>query len=267
VTTGSSHDDSKLTAFLQAELKRESDSGFSRFTAIPDTWVQSTLAYWNGLAAFDRSECLECLAALGARAIGPALGHPDAGAVSHPFKSRLDQERNALHNNDLRFMSVPILRALISTVKMERHRGVPSSVPERWFDHATSIRSVKAPELRRAVKIALQSLDLQSIDKLGGGDFKYLCRIDGLEAEVLIDYGGRLAQLRYQVIPAQLHGRGAFGWLTLERSLGLGFGDWDRITEDTLAASMDALCDCVRYAATLPSRLGAWLASAGQRVP
>lgn len=259
-----SRDDSKLAAFLHTELKRESESGFSRFTTIPDTLVQSTLAYWSGLAAFDRSECLEYLALVGARAVGHALGHPDAEAAPHPFKSKLEQGRDALRNNDPRFLSVPILRAIVSTVKMERHRGAPSSVPERWFDYATSIRSVKAPELRKGVKVALQSLDLQCVEKLGGGDFKYVCRIDGLDVEVGIDYGGLTAQLRYYVVPTELRGRGPFGWLTLERSLGLGLGMWDRITDDNVTASMGALCDCVRYVATLPARVEAWLASTGQ---
>lgn len=44
--------------------------------------------------------------------------------------------------------------------------------------------------------------------------------------------------MRYHVVPAQLRGRGASGWLTLERSLGLGFGDWDEFFSAGAAIEM-----------------------------
>ncbi len=181
--------------------------------------------------------------------------------MPHPFKDRLDQGRDAICTSDLRFQSVPTLRDVVSTFKIEKFRGARPTFPQAWFDYATSIQSVKAAELRKAVKLAFRALDLQKVEKMGGGTLKYVCRVEAQEIEVDIDYGGRSAQLRYQVTPAQLRGRGVFGWLTLERSLGLGAGDWDRITEDNLAASLEALCDCVRYAASLPARVEAWAVS------
>jgi len=240
----------KLSAFVKREVDRESQNGFSRLASIPDSSVQATLDLWRRLGEADRAQCLDALAVRGARLCG--LVREPAPQSTHPFERRLDDERNALRFTP-RFMGVPLLRAAVSQYKIDKARGISSSISEDLFAYAASIRSVKAPELRKSVKAAFATLGLTEVEKQGGGEFLYRCQFDGLDVAIAIDYGGRTAQLRYGVSPGPTDPTSQTG-LSLERTLGIGLGWWDLICEETLGASMRSLCDCVRYAAMLPSR-------------
>jgi len=251
----------KLTAFVKQELVRESDNGFPKLNQIPDTYLQAGLAYLRSLGEPDRAECLDALAVRGARICG--LIREPGPYPAHPFEQQLDTGRNALQISP-RLMGVPLLRTVVAQYKMDKAKSVPSLISEELFTYAASIRSVKAPELRKAVKAAFATLlGLRKVEKLGGGEFLYLCHFEGRDIGIGIDYGGGYAQLRYGVSPIPDDLRSALGF-SLERTLGVGFGNWDLITEETLGSSMDALCDCIRYAATLPSRFASWIASSDQ---
>ena len=56
---------------------------------------------------------------------------------------------------------------MIQQYKIDKHRGVPSSVSEAQFALACSIHSVKLPERRKRVRAVLKQFGLVKADKLG----------------------------------------------------------------------------------------------------
>jgi hypothetical protein len=55
--------------------------------------------------------------------------------------------------DDPNFRNVPIFRAMVQQYKIDRYRGVQSSVSETQFAFASSIRPVKLPERRTGNEI------------------------------------------------------------------------------------------------------------------
>jgi hypothetical protein len=97
--------------------------------------------------------------------------------------------------DDPNFQSVPIFRLMMQQYKIDKYRGVPSSVSEAQFEYASSSRPVKLPERRRRVRAALKGLGLLKVDDLGF----YRSHHAGKGFSVHVDLGGRHAQLRYVV--------------------------------------------------------------------
>jgi len=90
---------------------------------------------------------------------------------------------------------------------------------------------------------------------LGGGDWDYEGTIGGSRVMVGIDYGGRSAQLRYEVAVQSTKPLVTFERAGFEVALGAGHGDWDFIVEENVSDSMALLGEFVTYMAELPRRL------------
>jgi hypothetical protein len=105
-------------------------------------------------------------------------------------------------------------------------------------EYAVSIRSVKAPDLRREVHSVLWSVLGARPSKIGGGDWDYEGTINGSRVKVSIDYGGRSAQLRYNVAIQSTEPPVTLERVGFEVLLGVGHGDWDFIVEENLSDSM-----------------------------
>jgi hypothetical protein len=148
---------------------------------------------------------------------------------------------------------VPLLRAAVQQYKIDAQRGVPSCVSEAEFKLASSVRSVKAPEMRKRVRAALKPLGYYKVDDLG----YYRCRNDDREFFVHADYGGRSAQLRYCVAMPEFPDVHPLSQFCFERALGFGHGDWDYIVEDNVDTAMALFADVVRYCVALPDRIRA----------
>jgi hypothetical protein len=153
------------------------------------------------------------------------------------------------------YYSVPLLRTCMAQAKIDRAKGKPSSVSRELEDYAASIRSVKAPELRKLVRPVLRSILVARPSKLGGGDWDYEGTISGSRVMVGIDYGGRSAQLRYEVAVHSIEPSITFERAGFEVALGAGHGDWDFIVEENVSDSMALLGEVVTYVAELPRRL------------
>jgi len=153
------------------------------------------------------------------------------------------------------YYSVPLLRTCIAQAKIDRAKGKPSSLPRELEEYAASIRSVKAPDLRKHVRSVMRSLLDARPSKIGGGDWDYEGTINGSRVMVSIDYGGRSAQLRYEVAVQSTEPTVTIERAGLEVALGTGLGDWDFIVEENLSDSMALLSEFVAYVAELPRRL------------
>lgn len=153
--------------------------------------------------------------------------------------------------------SVPTLRTAVAQYKIDKHRGVRSCVSEEYFALASSIQSVKAPELRKRVRAALRPLGYTRTDQLDGGDWVYCCSLGGREFRVHVDYGGHHAQLRYGVTLHEFQDTHPRLQFCFEEALGFGHGQWDFIIEQTVDDSFALFTEVVRYCVELPDRIRA----------
>ena len=226
-------------------------AAFPRLSRVPDSWVACQLAYYQSLGESDRREFRECGAHWACANYGFVVDAPPIDHTKHPFFERW----NPVNRGDLAGFrrSVPLHRALVQQYKIDAHRGIPSSVAEEEFRVASSVRSVKAPELRKRVRAALKALGYYKVDELG----YYRCRGESREFLVHVDYGGRSAQLRYCVAMPEVRAGHPLSQFCFERAVGFGLGDWDYIVEENVDDVMALFADVVRYCVALPDRIRA----------
>ena len=170
--------------------------------------------------------------------------------TDHPFFSKWSQGPS--WNRDFEDVkSVPLLRAMVRQYKIDLHNKVPSQVTKEQFEHACSIRSIKAPELRKRVRNALKAFGYYETDLLGN----YWCRRGKQKFSVNVDFGGRSAQLRYCVVRPEFKDVHALSQFRLERAMGFGLGDWDYIVEENVDAVFSLFAEVVQYSFDLPDRM------------
>ena len=155
------------------------------------------------------------------------------------------------HLDDPNLRSVPLFRAMIQQYKIDKHRGVPSSVSEAQFGLACSIHPVKLLERRKRVRAVLKQFGLVKVNKLGF----YRCHHAGKDLSVYVDFGGRHAQLRYAVSFPEFTDRHPLTQFGFERALGFGWGHWDFIVEENVDDIFQLFAEVVAYSAELPDRI------------
>ncbi|HYL10806.1 MAG TPA: hypothetical protein VEU31_08720 [Candidatus Acidoferrales bacterium] len=244
----------KLLNFFRREFQMEERSGFARLKRVPDSHVTANLRYYSSLGEVDKIAFADCSAHWAHVCYGFVVGAPKCDHTQHPFFSKW-KSSNPLRNHDwdAEMRSVPYLRAMVQTYKMDMHRGVSSYVTKEQFDYASSVRPVKAPELRKRVRAALNPLGYYKIDELG----YYCCRQGKREFRVHIDYGGRHAQLRYVVSRSEFKGVHPLSQFGFERALGFGHGDWNFIVEENVDDVFSLFPELVTYSFDLPDRIRA----------
>jgi hypothetical protein len=240
----------KLLAFFRTEFAFEQNSGFARLRRVPDSHVETNLRYFQSLSPADQASFIDCCAHVAHRRYSFVVGVPGIDPTKHPFFPRL-QDVNILYpfrsNRD-----VPLLRAKVSQYKIDKKRGVRSSVSEDEFRFAESVHSVQAPELRKRVRAALRVLGYKKQDELGN----YHCVWDGQEFKVNVDYGGRHAQLRYVIALSEFPDVHPLNQFCFEQALGMGLGDWDYIVEENVDDVFQLFEELIKYAVRLPRRIG-----------
>jgi hypothetical protein len=241
----------QLLNFFLREIDAEERGGFPRLSRIPDSQVAAKLANYRSLNNDERQAFRDCCAHWACACYGFVVNAPRIDHTRHPFFPRWQ----AAGSNDVFRMrhSVPMLRAAVQQYKVDARRGVRSCVSEEDFKIASSIRSVKAPELRKRVKAALRPLGYQRIDELG----YYRCRSNDREFLIHVDYGGRNAQLRYCVATPEFVGVHPLSQFRFERALGFGLGDWDYIVEENVDDAFTTFAEVIRYCISLPDRMRA----------
>ena len=151
----------KLLSFFRTELEVEERTGFSHLKRIPDSHVQANLACYASLSAEDKASFADMCAYWAHACYGFVIGVPQIDHTKHPF---FDRWRHAHWGRPELDRSVPILRTAVSQYKVDRYRGVASSRSEELFSLASSVRSIKAPELRKRVRTALKKLGYHKQD-------------------------------------------------------------------------------------------------------
>ena len=240
-----------LLDFFRREFHQEEHSGFPRLSRVPDSHIMARLAYYRSLSEADRLAFADCSAHWARARYGFVVNAPISDHTKHPFFSRWSAVPTSAKWSTTK--SVPLLRAAVQQYKIDTKRGVQSSVTEEQFEFASKVRSVKASELRKRVRAALKPLGYYKIDKLG----YYCCRKEGREFQVHVDYGGRIAQLRYVVARREFKDVHPMSQFRFEQALGFGQGDWDFIVDENVDDAFVLFADLVGYSDALPDRIRA----------
>ena len=251
----------KLTAlqsFFLSEVKQEVVSGFSRLKRVPSSQVIDKIRYFATLNADDQRAFLDCCAYWASVHYGFVVRMNGLNPTAHPFFSRWSSGPMWTRDFD-DVKSVPLLRSMVQQYKIDRHNRVQSSVSREQFEHASAVRSVKAPELRKRVRAALKTFGYDESDFLGN----YWCKIGKKKFAVNLDFGGRSAQLRYSVVRPEFKGVHPLSQFRFERALGFGLGDWDYIVEENVDDVFSLFVEVVQYCFDLPDRIKAAVNATG----
>jgi hypothetical protein len=240
----------KLIAFFRAEIDAEEQWGFPRLNSIPEHFLQDRLNHYRGLSEAEKERYKDCSATVAAAGHTFVVDAPGIDHTQHPYFDRWQAFKKTLAD-DPNLRSIPLFRAMVQQYKIDKHRGVPSSVSDAQFALASSIRPVELPERRRRVRAALKKLGLVKIDKLG----VYRCHHAEKEFSVHVDFGGRHAQLRYAVSFPEFKNRHPLTQFGFERAVGFGWGNWDYIVEENVDVVFDLFTEVVAYSAELPGRI------------
>ncbi len=240
----------KLVAFFRREIDEEEQWGFPRLNRTPESFLQDRLNHYRGLSAGEKERYKDCSATFAAACHTFVVDAPSIQHTEHPYFPQWQAFKKTLLD-DPNLRNVPLFRAMIQQYKIDKHRGVQSSVSEAQFALASSIRPVKLPERRRRVKDALKKLGLVKVDKLG----LYSCHHAEKDFSVHVDFGGRHAQLRYSVSFPEFKGHHPWIQFGFERALGFGWGHWNFIVEENVDDVFQLFGEVVAYSAELPDRI------------
>ena len=240
----------KLIAFFRAEIDAEEQWGFPRLHRIPERFLQDRLNHYRELSDTDKELYKDCSATFAAACHRFVVDAPDIDHKKHPYYERWSTFKHTLLD-DPKLRSVPLFRAMIQQYKIDRHRGVPSSVTEAQFALASSIHPVKLAERRKRVRAVLKQFGLLKVDELGF----YRCRYAGKDFSVHVDFGGRSAQLRYFVSFAKFKYRHLLIPFGFEQAMGFGWGHWDFIVEENVEEIFQLFAEVVAYSVELPERI------------
>ena len=149
-----------LHKFLRGEFESEASSGFARLRRVPDTHVRHFLDYYQSLNAREQDALADASTLCGTlRLAGRAASGYQEALKTHPAWKSWGNEMLAGPGRDPRsYFSVPLLRTCVAQAKIDRANDRPASVPKELEEYAATIRSVKAPDLRRHVRSVLRSI-------------------------------------------------------------------------------------------------------------
>lgn len=242
----------KLREFFRSEIDLEVRSGFARLVRIPESHVVDRLHYYGLLSEGDKRAFLDCCAHWASAYYGFVIKMPRQSLTDHPFFSKWSRGPSWNRNfDDVR--SVPLLRSMVQQYKIDQYNKVHSHVTKEQFERASSVRSVKAPELRKRVREALKPFGHYETDVFGN----YWCKKGKRKFSVNVDFGSRYAQLRYCVVRPEFRSVHPLCQFAFERAVGFGFGHWDYIVEENVDAIFSLFGEVVQYSFHLPDRIRA----------
>src|SRR5215470_6971919 len=173
----------KLLNFIRREFEKEEQSDFSRLKRVPDSRVMDKLGYYLSLGKTDRGAFADYLVHAAhnhyAFVVGATIFDLQDLPSAYTEREWIRTRALTVPNWDSA-KDVPLLLAMVQTYKIDKHRGTPSCVSKKQFEYASSVRSVKAPELRKRLRAALKPLGYYKVDELGD----YLCTMHGKEFRV-----------------------------------------------------------------------------------
>lgn len=241
-----------VLGFLRGEFLREKETGFATFRRIPSTAVRQFIDYFGSLSHSGQRALSDALAEVALNVFFPSAPHPgQSGNIA--YKSYVDALPLMW---DWRYCGTRIARMLLAEAERapeySRHvRGMSAEAVEA----IRAIRPVKAPEIRRVVKLAMTQLFGDVSVSHGGGCWDYSGAYTGMTVCVGIDYGGRSDQLRYEISLGDASRGLQLRGLSYERLMGLSFAHWDCLEQSNLDQSVGLLKELCLYCINMPGRL------------
>jgi len=249
-----------LTTLAERLIRAEIASDFARLRACPSTYTRKCIDAFSRLKDEEREELLRVFAEAALFLFDPERPRRLwVDLMQNPHYKRYIDGLTLMYGR--RYMDV---RTLHSTATDPRSSSRPGHASDRALEsihRRRRIRPAKAAEIRRAVNERFGAcLDTQA-ENAGGGVWRYRGTSRGLGFVTEIDYGSRIAQLRYSVSYSDAETDLHPVHLTMERMLGFGLGDWNLLTADNLGESIDLLCAWVTELVEIPSLLATGSAS------
>lgn len=243
----------QLLGFVRAEFDAEAAADFPRLSRVPDSLVAARIDHYRGAPADERAAFASCCAWQGHIALAVAVGADVELPTAHPYFERWAAVRGSIDCPGFD------QRMAVRWAREEQRNALPLSMPAEAFGRAAAVEYVKAAELSKRVRAALQRVGLE---KVGRGDWYEGRRADGSAFAVSADVGSRLAQLRIEVAPFAMSMGKTQRALAVDRTLafdrvfGMGHGHWDAITAANVDDVFELLPVAVAYTADLPGRAG-----------
>ncbi len=243
----------RLAGTIRKTIDREEAAGWERLRRVPSTYTWKILDYLQALDAARRPALFDAF-------VANALFFFDPGRDrrQHAYEAGHAEYRamvDALPRmGDWRYTDVRSLRMLLAASR-EPLPPEFTKPPEDVLARAAAIRPATAADIRKVVKQAFGSRFGAKPENAGGGNWRYRGAHQGRPLVVTIDYGGAGAQLRYSVEYDDDRTKLGVTRLNFESLVGAGQGNWDALTADNLADSIELLCGFVEELATIPERL------------
>lgn len=251
----------EIIPLLRAELETEVAAGFPRLGRVPQTGVCRFLDYFGDLGQAERAELLDALAQRAAPAFGAGGLHgvPSPAAFERYWKATTTQ---GPYCGGYRYCDVKFLASIPKVKEFGGYEGWVEKFQRPWAsERALTPRAdllpsfeclvpVAAPVLKKLVKSVLQAKGY-SVGSAKGAEHTYY---HPSGAEIHMDFGSRLGQIRYGIAPPGASAR--VSTRNLE-SLWGQVGGWDYLTEENAPRSVEFLTESIDYLVALNERISA----------
>jgi hypothetical protein len=228
---------------------------------VPSIHAWHALDYLEALPKARRDALCDAFAVRGTNRLYNALaGKPRANPEADPLERGHEEFRRYLASSNgpqpVRYRDPRALQQMASYIRSKVYRGELDAQKDRILADAALAQPARAPEIRKAVKKLLVSRYAAIAEQWGGGT-RYRCTHEGVAFTVLVDYGGRLAQFRYDVTFFPGHALVDMATVNYEQLFNVGLNGWNAITPDNLEDCVELLGTLLERIAALPARIGA----------
>lgn len=243
---------SQVVHFVRAIILNEAENGFARLRRVPSTYTWRCLDHLQTIGRSRKERLFD----------GIADRAPVFLGLEPPPDKWQDTEMIRFYNEVLQspgqHISARLLRGMAAAKRTDGPQGLFSNLPDALVQQADSIRPTTASKIRKDVKRELEKHFGATAHNLGGGNWLYKGQTTARPFSVMIDYGGRVDQLRYYVQLSDASTGLKTKTLNYETLLGLGFGQWDFVTADSQLENVQLLCELIQELVLIPDRLGAF---------
>jgi hypothetical protein len=261
----------KIIALLRAEFAEEAAAGFPRLKRIPHTSIFSLLDYYDSLNNAQHQALLDGLARFGSDLFFPREAKAGQARVAemeaHPGFGPYYKSMNSspAFRTGLRYTDVKMLVAMSKCKEVQDEGGIEGFYANRATSNLamqprsdllpdkSDIRPAKSPLLRKIVDAVLKPL-LPEKEKQGGGNFLYSGPLGSGEADVAVDFGSIMGQLRYGVSVTNTPHTIPMRLLYFE-ALWFQHGGWDYLTEENAERSIALMPELIQYLVRLADRI------------
>jgi hypothetical protein len=243
---------SRVVHFVRAIILKEAETAFARLRRVPSTYTWRCVEHLQTLAPPRQEKFFDDIADRAPVFLG--LEPPPTKWQSPEMAKFYDE----VLQSPSQHISARLLRGMAAAKRTDGPQGLFSNLSDALVRQADSIRPTTASRIRKDVERELEEHFGATAHNLGGGSWIYKGRHSGRPFSVMIDYGGRVDQLRYYVQLSDASTGLKTRTLNYETLLGLGFGQWDFVTADSQLENVRLLRELIQELVLIPDELVAF---------